>query len=140
MEFTCEEPPGAGPVPALRAGLAQVREPWIFLLAADLPFLTGAPLRTLHAAAQNADAGALLTDAEGRRQWLVSCWRSGRIQAALDEYGGASLGGLLGPLHPAEVAISTEPGRPPPWLDCDTSDDLTAAMAYANPDRREGTR
>ena len=140
VEFTCEEPPGAGPVPALRAGAG----PGQGTLALPAGGRSAVPdrrtLRTLHAAAQDADAGALLTDAEGRRQWLVSCWRTGRIQAALDEYGGASLGGLLGPLHPAEVAISTEPGQPPPWLDCDTSDDLAAAMAYANPDRREGTR
>ena len=140
VEFTSEEPAGAGPVPALRAGLARVSEPWLFLLAADLPFLTGAHLRVLHAAAQDAEAGALLTDGQGRRQWLVSCWRTGRIRPALDEYGGASLGGLLGPLHPCDVAITTQPGRPPPWLDCDTSEDLAAARALADLDRKEGTR
>src|SRR4051812_25801730 len=34
-----EDPPGAGPIPALRAGLARVRAPWTAVLAADLPFL-----------------------------------------------------------------------------------------------------
>src|SRR5262245_13984488 len=41
VEFTMEHPSGAGPVPALRAGLSRVVEPWLLLLAADLPFLRG---------------------------------------------------------------------------------------------------
>jgi molybdopterin-guanine dinucleotide biosynthesis protein A len=139
-EFTSEEPPGAGPVPALRAGLARVSEPWLLLLAADLPFLTGQHLRVLRASAQDAEAGALLTDGDGRPQWLVSCWRTEPVRTALARYGGASLGGLLGPLRPAQVAIGHEPGEPPPWLDCDTGDDLAAAMALAEQDKKEGTR
>lgn len=139
-EFTSEQPPGAGPVPALRAGLARVTEPWLLLLAADLPFLTGPHLRALRAAAQDADAGALFTDGDGRPQWLVSCWRTGRLRSALARYGGASLGGLLGPLRPAQVTVRHEPGEPPPWLDCDTSEDLAAAIALAGQARKEGTR
>src|SRR3984957_20046680 len=34
-----EEPPAAGPVPALRRGLAEASAPWVAVLAADLPFL-----------------------------------------------------------------------------------------------------
>ncbi len=139
-EFTNEEPPGAGPVPALRAGLDHISEPWVLLLAADLPFLTGPHLRVLRAAAQDAEAGALLIDGQGRPQWLVSCWRADRLRSALGEYGGASLGGLLGPLRPAQVVVGHEPGEPPPWLDCDTSGDLAAAMALAEHVREEGTR
>ena len=138
--FAIESPPGAGPVPALRAGLAHVSEPWLFLLAADLPFLSSACLEKVRRAAKDAVAGALVTDREGRPQWLLSCWRTGPISTALDEYGGGSLGGLLAPLHPAQVAIGTEPGQPPPWLDCDTAEDLAAARAFAERDNKEGTR
>ena len=138
-EFTTEEPPGAGPVPALRAGLGRVAEPWLLLLAADLPFLTGPHLRALCAAAQDAQAGALLTDGDGRPQWLVSCWRTDRVRSALAGYRDASLGGLLGPLRPASVTPGRVPGEPPPWLDCDTSEDLAAAIALAGHDRKEGT-
>jgi molybdopterin-guanine dinucleotide biosynthesis protein A len=139
-EFTSEEPAGAGPVPALRAGLARVSESWLLLLAADLPFLTGQHLRVLRTEARDAEAGALLIDGDSRPQWLVSCWRTEPVRAALSGYGGASLGGLLGPLWPAQVAIGHQPGEPPPWLDCDTSDDLAAAMALAEQDKKEGTR
>ncbi|MGI5272084.1 molybdenum cofactor guanylyltransferase [Nonomuraea sp. CA-218870] len=45
--FVREEPPGAGPVPALRAGLAEVTASWVILLAGDLPFLASSHLTTL---------------------------------------------------------------------------------------------
>jgi molybdopterin-guanine dinucleotide biosynthesis protein A len=35
-----EQPPGGGPVAALRAGLAEVRTDVVAVLAGDLPFLT----------------------------------------------------------------------------------------------------
>ena len=140
LEFTSEQPPGAGPVPALRAGIARVTEPWLLLLAADLPFLRGRHLRALLTTAANRQtAGAVLVDGQGRQQWLVSCWRSGPLGWALDEYDGVSLGGVLGPLRPAEVMITQEPGEAPPWLDCDTDEDLAAALAFAYPGK-ERTR
>jgi molybdopterin-guanine dinucleotide biosynthesis protein A len=140
VEHTTEQPPGAGPVPALRAGLARVSEPWLFLLAADLPFLRGSHLRTLLATAQHRQTtGALLLDPQGRKQWLISCWRSEPLASALAGYGGAALGGVLGRLEPAAVTITQQPGVPPPWLDCDTDEDLAAAMAFAYPGK-EGER
>src|ERR1700677_590022 len=45
--FVSEEPPGAGPVPALRRGLAEVSAPRVAVLAADLPFLRAAHIRAL---------------------------------------------------------------------------------------------
>lgn len=139
VEFTSEQPPGAGPVPALQAGMARVTETWLLLLAADLPFLRGRHLEALFMAAHREAAGALFIDGQGRRQWLVSCWRSERLRSALAGYGGASLGGVLGRLDPAEVSLRLEPGQPPPWLDCDTDEDLAAAMAFIYPGK-EGSR
>jgi len=98
VSFVTEEPPGAGPVPALRRGLAEVTVPWVALLAADLPFLRPDDLGTLRRAA----AG----------------------------YDGTSLGGLLGPLGAVMVRLAPVPGAPPPWLDCDTPEDLDRARAW----------
>jgi molybdopterin-guanine dinucleotide biosynthesis protein A len=128
IDFTTERPPGAGPVPALRAGLLLVTEPWLLLLAADLPFLRDSHLRELVAAAGQAGAAALVDD-DGRAQWLVSCWRADDLRTALTAYRGNSLGGLLGPLCPAEVTVPA--GQAAPWLDCDTPEDLAAARALA---------
>ena len=143
VEFTRERPPGAGPVPALAAGLRLARARWVLLLAADLPFLRSSQLRDLAAAAAAAAGGAVLTDDGGRPQWLTGCWPAAMLRTALAGYTGTSLGGLLGPLAPARVTPDDglpdrqEPG-PPPWLDCDTPEDLAAARRLAR--LQEGTR
>lgn len=128
--FVREDPPGAGPVPALRTGLPLVRAPWLALLAADLPFLRPAHLARLLDEARRAGApGAVLVDGGGHEQWLVGCWRTGALRAALDGYDGASLRGLLGPLGPVRVALAGD-GRPP-WYDCDTPEALARAEDLA---------
>jgi molybdopterin-guanine dinucleotide biosynthesis protein A len=138
VEFTTEQPPGAGPVPAVRAGLELVSEPWLFLLAADLPFLRGDHLSALLAAARRAPAGsgAIFVDHHGHPQWLAGCWQTARLRTALGGYEGNSLGGLLGPLTPVRITAGAAAniglqGEAPPWFDCDTSEDVAAALALA---------
>lgn len=141
VEFTCERPPQAGPATALAAGLQLVTEPWVLLLAADLPFLRAGHLRTVADAAARARRGAVLADDEGRPQWLTSCWPAAELRTALTGYAGHSLGGVLGPLSPVLVTLedgSPGPGEPPPWLDCDTPEELAAARRLAW--LQEGTR
>jgi len=86
VSFVTEEPPGAGPVPALRRGV--------------------------------------------RPQWLAGCWQTETLRRAVAGYDGTSLGGLLGPLGPVLVRLAPEPGVPPPWLDCDTPEDLDRARGW----------
>ena len=128
--FVAEEPPGAGPVPALRRGLAEVTSPWVAVLAADLPFLRPDDLASLRRAAAG-HHGAVLADEEGWPQWLVGCWQTGTLRRAAAAYGGTSLRGLLGPLDPVLVRPAPAPGAPPPWLDCDTPEDLDRARGWA---------
>ena len=144
VRFVREEPPGAGPVPALRRGLDELSHPadpgdpaaapWLAVLAADLPFLRAVHLRALLAAAAGHDGatrdGAVLIDDEGRSQWLAGCWRTAALRHAAGGYSGASLHGLLAPLRPASVRITPGPGEPPPWLDCDTEADLRRARGW----------
>ncbi|HEY1918327.1 MAG TPA: NTP transferase domain-containing protein [Streptosporangiaceae bacterium] len=123
-----EEPPGGGPVPALRRGLAEIATPWVLVLAADLPFLRGRHLRALPAAARAASApGAVLADETGRPQWLAGGWHSETLRRALGGYAGSSLHGLLHPLRPAVLSPDPAQPGPAPWLDCDTEDDLRLA-------------
>ena len=138
VEFTTEQPPGAGPVPALRAGLELITEPWLLLLAADLPFLRGGHLTALLTAALQAPScsGAIFVDDNGHPQWLAGCWKTAGLRTAAAGYEGSSLGGLFGPLRPVRVTASEAVGAhdlagAPPWLDCDTNDDLAAAVALA---------
>jgi molybdopterin-guanine dinucleotide biosynthesis protein A len=129
--FVREDPPGAGPVPALRRGLAEVTEPWVAVLAADLPFLRISDFSLLLGSAASG-TGAVLVDDGGRPQWLAGCWRTAALRAALDEFDGNSLRGLFGPLEPAMVRPDPVPGEPPPWLDCDTPEDVERVRSWLN--------
>ncbi|MFE1081295.1 molybdenum cofactor guanylyltransferase [Nocardiopsis alba] len=132
--YVREDPPGAGPVPALRAGFARVEAPRVVLLAADLPYLAPDHLVALDEALDGSpkNAGAVLVDEAGREQWLTGVWRTGPLAAALSVYSGLSLYGLLGPLAPAHVAFSTR-GR---GFDVDTPRDLDRARSDLEGDRR----
>jgi molybdenum cofactor guanylyltransferase len=128
LAFVSEEPPGGGPVPALRMGLAEVTAPWLALLAADLPFLRGRQIRNLLAEGLAAGAaGAVLTDGDARAQWLAGGWQADAVRAALLTYDGSSLHGLLAPLDPVLAPLADPGPGPAPWLDCDTPADLAAA-------------
>lgn len=126
VSWTRERPAGAGPVPALRAGLEAVGAPLLAVLAADLPFLRPYDLELLCAMAQPPAAGALLVDGGGRAQWLAGVWRAEPLRSVLAGYSGGSLGGLLGPLRPRPLAVLGG-GRPKPWWDCDTPSELALA-------------
>jgi molybdenum cofactor guanylyltransferase len=126
-----EDPPGAGPVPALRAGLARVRAPWVAVLAADLPFLRAEHVAGLRWEAYGR-AGAVLADADGRPQWLAGVWHAGGLRAALAAYAGDSLRGLMAPLDPVRVR---PPGERPVWYDCDTPSDVEAASQMIRENR-----
>lgn len=127
-----ENPPGAGPVPALRRGLAEVTARWTFLLAADLPFLRESHLGSLRACAQAAGRGAALTDETGQPQWLVGCWPASALREAIGGYQGGSLRGLLTPLDPVLLAAAPDQPGPPPWLDCDTPEDVRVARVWSS--------
>ncbi|MGH3320130.1 MAG: molybdenum cofactor guanylyltransferase [Streptosporangiaceae bacterium] len=124
-----ESPPGAGPVAALGAGLAHVTGVWVAVLAADLPFLSADAVRALRVHAGQGD-GAVLVDGEGDEQWLVGVWRTVSLRRALQGYTGTSMRGLLGPMRPARVSAAGQRSRPPPWLDCDTMEDIANAREW----------
>lgn len=119
-----EDPPGGGPVPALRAGLAVTRAPWVAVLAADLPFLTARHVEELRRRT-GTRPGAVLIDPEERPQWLTGVWRAADLSAALRDYRGGSLRGLMAPLDPVRVRLPAEDR--PAWYDCDTRTDVETA-------------
>ena len=126
-----EDPPGGGPVAGLRRGLAEVSALWVAVLAADLPFLAGEHLAALLAAGAAA-SGAVLADESGRAQWLAGCWQTVLLRQAIGGYQGSSMRGLLAPLEPALLELAPGAGEPPPWLDCDTPQDLRRARAWCS--------
>src|SRR5262249_46412630 len=126
---TREEPPGAGPVAAVAAGLAHVTAGDVAGLAPDLPFLDAGTIARLRSAAAGADR-ALVVDVGGRDQLLCAVWRTAVLATAvraLPELAGAPVRALLD--HATRVARRTvsPAGGPPPWFDCDTPADLARA-------------
>jgi molybdopterin-guanine dinucleotide biosynthesis protein A len=125
-----EQPPGGGPVAALRAGLPEVGTDVVALLAGDLPFLTGELVAELRAGLTG--DGVLVVDETGHDQFLLGVWRAAALRSAVaDVSGPTSLRKVLAPLSVRRVRPVVPPGTPPPWLDCDTPADLAAARQLA---------
>ena len=137
-----EHPVGSGPVAALGAALPQLSAPVVVLLAADLPLVTPAAVRSLraHPAGTAGWRGTVAVDDTGREQWLLSAWSVPALREAVRTAGSLRLRDVLGPLCDRRVVL---PGRP--WLDCDTPDEWadlrrTGGRARAIADGRVGRR
>jgi molybdopterin-guanine dinucleotide biosynthesis protein A len=129
-----EQPPGGGPVAALRAGLARVPDDVVVVLAGDLPFLTAEVVAGLHE--RLTGDGVLVVDDTGRDQHLLGAWRTAALRAALPAAGGpTSLRKVLAPLAVRRFRPVLRAGQPPPWLDCDTPADLARARSLAGAHR-----
>ncbi|MGW0992260.1 NTP transferase domain-containing protein [Streptomyces sp. NPDC002523] len=131
VRWAREEPPGAGPVAALDAGLRLTRAEHAVVLSADLPFLEEATLRRLLTALWDTGAdGALLTDADGRDQPLVAAYRTAALRRALAGLSTAQ-GGLTGlPLRRLTGFLRlTRVEDPVASFDCDTWEDISRARA-----------
>jgi molybdopterin-guanine dinucleotide biosynthesis protein A len=126
VRWTREDPPGAGPVAALAAGLELTLEtPLVLVLAADLPFLTAKLIHSLWTGAADHD-GAVLVDREGRDQWLAACYRREALTGAIDRLA-AERGGTAG-LSLRRLLAGFELARVPDpdgqSFDCDTWEDV----------------
>jgi molybdopterin-guanine dinucleotide biosynthesis protein A len=118
--WTREAEPGAGPVAALAAGLDALGADAgvVVVLAGDLAAIGRSTVERL--AASVSGDGAVLVDAEGKRQWLLGAWRVEALRSALpEETSGASLRRTLGGLSITEIVE-----RPGESADIDTPEDL----------------
>jgi molybdopterin-guanine dinucleotide biosynthesis protein A len=126
-----EQPPGGGPVAALRAGLAEVATEVVVVLAGDLPFLSAAVVHGL--LERLTDDGVMAVDDTGRDQYLLSVWRTSALRRAVAAARGpVPLRRVLAPMQAGRWVPDVAPGEPPPWLDCDTPADLARARAIAD--------
>lgn len=125
VTFVLEEPRHGGPAAGLLTGRdALLRTfPTLTVLAVDMPHVTSGTVRRLHEAAVGHD-GAVLVDAEGRRQlaFVVETGRLADVQPDLEGRHGLALRALLDPLDLAEVPAVAREAR-----DIDTWSDLRDA-------------
>jgi molybdopterin-guanine dinucleotide biosynthesis protein A len=123
--FTREHPAGGGPVHALAAGLALVRAERTVVLAADLPFASGATIERLLDGIGNRD-GAVAVDAAGRAQFLLAAYRTEPLREAIKGMRStvdAAMRELVAGMDLARVLDAAAA------FDCDTWDDVAAARA-----------
>ncbi|WP_338145920.1 NTP transferase domain-containing protein [Streptomyces scabichelini] len=131
VRWAREDPPGAGPLAALDAGLRGTTAEYVVVLSADLPFLDEGTVRRLLTALRSTETeGVLLTDPGGRDQPLVAAYRSSALRRELAALG-AEHGSLAGlPLRRLTGALDlTRIADPVASFDCDTWDDIAAARA-----------
>jgi molybdopterin-guanine dinucleotide biosynthesis protein A len=144
-----EQPPGGGPVAALRAGLEAVGTDVVAALAGDLPFLTAELVGQLRE--RLTGDGVLVVDDTGQDQLLLGLWRTEALRAALaGQPPRTPLRRVLAPLAVRRLRPVLPPGRPAPWTDCDTPAELARARAQAGerpqpgraaaPDQRQGAQ
>ncbi|WP_098470492.1 molybdenum cofactor guanylyltransferase [Serinibacter salmoneus] len=153
---TREDPPFAGPLAGVAAGLLALPDlpgkAWVMVLACDLPrageviplLLTGSPAEDDGAGVarervQGAD-GWLVVDDAGRRQWLAGCYRIGPLRAACAAASTEGPDGLVGlPLRAAfgRLHLREVPDPHGASADVDTPEDLMRARAAARRSHRE---
>ncbi|MFF6802592.1 NTP transferase domain-containing protein [Streptomyces sp. NPDC012616] len=131
VRWAREDPPGAGPVAALDAGLRHTAADDVLVLSADLPFLTADTVRRLLAVLRAGPGdGVVLTDGDGRDQPLVAAYRTAALRRELAVLT-ADRGGLAGlPLRRLTAGLElTRVPDPVASFDCDTWDDIASARA-----------
>lgn len=129
--WTREEPPGAGPVAALRAGLAHVPDgvPEVAVLAADLPFLDARAVAGLRAARGEADC-AVLVDDRGAEQWLCAVWSTAALSAAVVAEDRQAIRGLYAGRDMRRWAPEAYTPSAEPWRDVDSPADLERSRTF----------
>ncbi len=127
----CDEIPGAGPLAGLCAGLEHAETPWVFAVAADMPFLNPGLIGQL--AQKRNSSQAVVPVVKGYPQPLTAFYARSAlpvIQAVLAGSGKHSLRSVLERLDVLWVdeknLIGADPGLRS-FVDLDTPDDLLRA-------------
>lgn len=107
-----EDPPFAGPLAAIAAGIPEVSSGWCMILACDLQH----PDAVISALSDHVDQcaadGLVLRDAQGYVQWLAGYYRTAAVDEACEKLAGqlvnAPVRKALGALDLAELPVDDE--------------------------------
>ncbi|WP_446666932.1 molybdenum cofactor guanylyltransferase [Flexivirga sp. B27] len=114
-----EDPPGSGPAAATVAGLRAVEEQaeWTYVLACDLPG-AGCAIQLLADADPGESDGVVLTEPDGRLQWLLGRYRSIALYDAAERLGDPTDRSMRALLAELDLTPVTAPEEV--WRDVDT--------------------
>ncbi|WP_322612418.1 molybdenum cofactor guanylyltransferase [Dermacoccus abyssi] len=135
--LTQEEPAGSGPAAGFARGLTSITDPasWTLLLGCDVPGAGDAVRRLLNASAAGAVAdvdGFVLTDADGRAQWMLGLYRTASVRVAVDASAATNLS--MRALFTGLDLVLVRPAGPE-WHDIDTWADHAAWTERLDPQR-----
>jgi molybdopterin-guanine dinucleotide biosynthesis protein A len=134
VTWTMEDPRGGGPAAGLLTALARFLRPpdLVQVLAVDMPHVTpGTFARLSEALTGSAHDGALLVDAQGRRQPLAAVYRAEALLSAappVETWHGLPVHRLVGRLRVLEVAAVGDESR-----DVDTWSDVREVRERHDP-------
>ncbi|WP_159613323.1 molybdenum cofactor guanylyltransferase [Glutamicibacter sp. JC586] len=107
-----EDPPFAGPLASIAAGIGQVTSDWCLILACDLQHPDAVIAALLENEEQRAADGLVLRDAQGYTQWLAGLYRTDAVAAACAQLGeqliNAPVRRALGQLDLAQLGVDDE--------------------------------
>lgn len=131
----CDQAPGAGPLAGLCAGLSGVETPWIYALAADMPFLAPRVVELL--AQQRGNRQAVVPVVRGIPQPLAAFYAASALPVLQADLAGSGKHSLRAVLEQLDVAwveeaclLAADPDLRS-FFDLDTPADL--AWARQNP-------
>jgi molybdopterin-guanine dinucleotide biosynthesis protein A len=125
-----EEPPGAGPVHALAAGLGAVTAEVVLVAAVDHPLISAHLVDQLVEASSGRD-GAAVCDSEGHLQPLLCAYHAGTLRTCLSGLGRTEDAAMHELVLGLDLASILDPGAA---MDCDTWGDVAAARAVITGD------
>jgi len=131
-------PTCAGPMAGVAAALAQARTPWVFVLACDMPFVSGGLIRCL--AELRAERDAVVPVWQRMPQPLVGFYHR-RALSRLRQQMRTGLFGMIRLLESLNVDYVCESlwgGHPYMLKDLDTPEDLRWAWRIMSKMKREG--
>jgi molybdopterin-guanine dinucleotide biosynthesis protein A len=129
--WTREDPPGAGPVAALRAAVALLPPDTetVVVLAADLPFLDAATVARLCEAVTGGGA-AVLVDDTGRDQYLAAAWAAAELRRALSTVEDDRMSSVYAAAsRVGRITVAGYRAGVEPWRDVDDPSGLDRARA-----------
>lgn len=133
-----EDPPGSGPMNALRAGLPHTAAPIVFVLPADLPFIAAAIAPLAAALRSQHHVVAAVMRVDGYDNYLAGAWKRAALADTLRRLPRDGRGAVRTLYEQVPTAVVHDPDG---WSrDCDTWAELSAARRQAERRRTPGDR
>jgi molybdopterin-guanine dinucleotide biosynthesis protein A len=132
----CDDPAAAGPLAGLAAALGQIKTPWAFVVACDMPFVQAAMIEKL--SQYRGDFQAVVPVVQGHVQPLAAFYASSGLEVIRAHLAGGGKNSLRAVLEKISVRYVDEPelfgvgSTRRSFFDLDTPQDVAIAFKDGN--------